>query len=1101
VYTVTLLTGDVVSVRTRPVGCPTVSIRPAAPGRVTSWRCDPAGHLHVVPADVAPLLRHTLDPALFDVTTLINNGYDDARSAETPLIVVGGAAARSGTATAGPGAFGLRLRGARTLASIGAVAGRQPKADSAGLRAAVPHLAATRSAAPLTAERRTSPAGPAVWLDRTIRISTGPPAPAPADAGPAATLRQVGAPQAWRAGYTGRGVRVAVLDTGVDPAHPDVAGRVAEAADFSGEGDTVDRNGHGTLVAATVAGTGVASAGRYRGVAPDARLVVGKVLGSDGHGSETDVIAGMEWAAQRADVVNMSLGGLGPSDGMDPLSQAVDHLTSEHGTLFVVSAGNLGAGDGTVTAPAAASAALTVGAVDVDDRLSPASSRGPLTGTGAIKPDLVAPGVEVVGARAAGTTMGRVIDARYTADSGTSVAAPHAAGAAAILKQRHPGWPAQRLKAALVATASPVPGDAFARGGGRLDIPRALGRAVVPTRAVVDLGRLAGPEAARPSLEWHNAGVTPLRLELTVATAARTGIAAPAGAVRLSAATVTVPPGGTAPVTLEVAPERLASRPGTYLAVVSARNGDQVSRTFVSFSLAPPEVDLTVRADPLPGTPEGALSAVAYLVDLDDPTRLIEPVTLPGPEPDGAATVRVPAGRYSVLGEVWDTTPEAGRLAIAGDPDVTVTDGAVVRLDGRRARPLEATVSDVDTTPRTTALTYVQDPRVGQAFSGGAWVQDGVPANQLFVVPGAGADIGSFAAYAYFSLDANDAPGGPRRYDLLRPLGAAFPAEPAYRLDTAEQARLARIDQRFHRLDGADGEAGFVRYALTPEGLMAGISPAEAPPERRTDFVTADTQWADEALHIGTTFTWTSVEPLSRYAPGSRHQKSWVDQPLRPDWYPATAAASNYCTPAPVRRAAGNLHVALAELVDTHGRANCLRADDGLPSAYTRRLTLHRGAELVGTADASVADFTVPRAAADYRLSYEWNVGGLLPASVRGRTVWTFRSAGPPSPAEVPVPLLSLDYALPRAGGDGTAGISVRQMPGVRPQRVTKVTAWISTDDGRTWLAAPAAAPEGGQFRFTLPAVTPGTAVSLRVQATGDGGSGIDQTIIRAYRG
>ncbi|WP_197322314.1 S8 family serine peptidase, partial [Saccharomonospora sp. NB11] len=124
----------------------------------------------------------------------------------------------------------------------------------------------------------------------------------------AESVPQIGAPEAWDSGLTGEGVRVAVLDTGIDADHPDLADAVVEAEDFTGSGNTDDGQGHGTHVAATILGDGSASDGRYRGVAPDAELVVGKVLDDDGFGQESWILAGMEWAAENASVVNMSLG-------------------------------------------------------------------------------------------------------------------------------------------------------------------------------------------------------------------------------------------------------------------------------------------------------------------------------------------------------------------------------------------------------------------------------------------------------------------------------------------------------------------------------------------------------------------------------------------------------------------------------------------------------------------------------------------------------------------------------------------------------------------------------------------------------------------------
>src|SRR5690606_13046316 len=120
-------------------------------------------------------------------------------------------------------------------------------------------------------------------------------------------------------------------------------------------------------VASTIAGTGNASDGQYVGVAPDADLVSGKVCDAQGQCQTSVIMAGMTWAAERADIVNMSLGGDIASDGTDVLSQLVDDLTAKTGALFVTAAGNAGPATGTVSAPAAADSALAVGAVDKSD--------------------------------------------------------------------------------------------------------------------------------------------------------------------------------------------------------------------------------------------------------------------------------------------------------------------------------------------------------------------------------------------------------------------------------------------------------------------------------------------------------------------------------------------------------------------------------------------------------------------------------------------------------------------------------------------------------------------------------------------------------------
>ncbi|GAB3858608.1 hypothetical protein GCM10029963_58560 [Micromonospora andamanensis] len=212
------------------------------------------------------------------------------------------------------------------------------------------------------------------------------------------SVPQIGAPAAHQAGFTGQGVRVAVLDTGVDAAHPDLTGRVAESRNFTEETNPGDIVGHGTHVASIIAGSGAASDGRNRGVAPDATVLSGKVCEEYGC-TESAILAGMQWAATEveADVVNLSLGGADTPE-VDPLEEAVNTLTEQTGALFVISAGNAGRA-GTVGSPASADAALAVGAVDRDDQLADFSSQGPRVGDDALKPEITAPGVDIVAAR------------------------------------------------------------------------------------------------------------------------------------------------------------------------------------------------------------------------------------------------------------------------------------------------------------------------------------------------------------------------------------------------------------------------------------------------------------------------------------------------------------------------------------------------------------------------------------------------------------------------------------------------------------------------------------------------------------------------------
>jgi len=1074
-YTVTLLTGDVVSVRTGGSGCPQVTVRPATADGVLLRGCGPDGHVRVVPARVAPLIGDVFDPALFDVTAMIQDGYDDARTPYLPLIVRPGGGSTG--VTADPVVTGLS--GRRALPSIAAVAGRQGKVTGVRLVESLAGRAATTLKAG---------AMPKVWLDRRVH-ATAIPSLDP-------NLTQISAPQAWTAGYTGTGSRVAVLDTGVDPTHPDLAGQIAESKDFTVDGgDAADHFGHGTHVAATIAGTGAASLGARKGVAPGARLLVGKVLGDEGEGSDSQVIAGMEWAASRADVVNMSLGNTEPSDGTDPLSLALDTLSEQTGALFVVAAGNSGPADGTISSPSAAARALTVGAVDGDDVLADFSSRGPLVGTRALKPELVAPGVGIVAARAAGTSLGTPVDDLYTAVSGTSMAAPHVAGAAAVLAQRHPDWRAEQLKAALVGAADPISGgDAYSSGAGRLDVARSLST-VVSAQAVVGLGILPYPQSgtaeARPA--WTNTGNNPASVALDLTVADHNGVAGPAGGVTLSATRVHLAAGETGGVVLRLDRAAFASRPGLWTATVTASAGGAViARTTVAFYIEPPSYDLTVETSTIPGTPAGASGWLGVqVVNLDDPAVYAGSAS---GGPGDTLTLRLPAGRYSVMGSLASFAGDDERAALAGDPDVAIAGDTTVLLDFAQAKPVTAGVDGVTTEADEIGVTYVQSARRGPAWTDSVFAQgDAAKDGNVFVAPNDGAGAGSFRAYATYGLTA---PGS--RYDLIRSLGNGIPADPAYQVTAVEKAQLARIDERFHTLDMPGSGTSHGRYGYSPEGVNLGGNRTRGLSGDRTDYVSSGFDWAEEANWNGTVVR----EAMARYAPGSRQEKAWIRQPLHSDWYDDPAVSPNSCQPLAPARTSGRIHIEMVTLADQHQRFDCLAYGElDIP----RTLTLQRDGQTVAEVTGSTADFTVPAEAADYRLTYDVDASAALPVSTRISTSWTFRSTGPSGTGSTPLPLLAVDYALPldtanHPTADGTATFTVRQARGVPEQAVTSFTLAVSLDGGNTWQPATLAAAGDGTYQATLPQPAAGQSVSLRVAAQGGAGSGIEQTIVDAYR-
>ncbi|MEU2165300.1 S8 family serine peptidase [Streptomyces sp. NPDC019208] len=668
-HTVTLITGDKVTLGTAADGTAVRSFE-GANGTTTGFhRAVIDGSTYVYPDSVLPYVSSgKLDRQLFNVTRLIADGYDDAHSAELPLIVSytdAAAGSRSRPKVAGSTVV-------RRLDSIQGAALAQKRTQAPAFWSALTGgaAAAVRSAEPAFAGGVAK-----VWLDGRVRANL------------ADSTAQIGAPQVWAEGNTGKGVKVAVLDTGLDSEHPDLAGQVDATASFVPyEPEMTDHHGHGTHVASTVAGTGSASDGKERGVAAGARMSVGKVLDADGGGEASWIIAGMEWAArdQKARIVSMSLGGSG--DGTDPMSQAVNRLSRETGALFVIAAGN--GGPQSISSPGAADAALTVGAVDSEDRLAEFSSQGPRDGDGGLKPEITAPGVDILAARSRHRRGG---SGHYTTMSGTSMATPHVAGAAALLAARHPDWTGTQLKEALVSSAKATPSyTPYQAGAGRLDALAAV-RASVFATAGVSSGFHSWPhepgETDVRKVTYTNTGDTPVDLDLAI------DADVPPGLFALSADRVTVPAHGTASVTLTADLDRLpADRTVSGMVTGTDGTGKVRTRTLIGTAKEGQRQTLTVVAKdrsgkPLAGRVLLTAAGLFTVMDLDA---------------SGTGTARLPVGTYSgwLTADVRGANgPRSRGMALLAFNDVRLDQDRTVTLDGRKTRRILAHVPR-----RTTAV-------------------------------------------------------------------------------------------------------------------------------------------------------------------------------------------------------------------------------------------------------------------------------------------------------------------------------------------------------------------------------------------------------------
>jgi len=326
---------------------------------------------------------------------------------------------------------------------------------------------------------------------------TPTPTASPLTQGTTVYPQSVNADQVVASGTTGRGVTVAVLDSGVaaDPDLTQPSNRILASVNFADTRATSDPGGHGTHVAGIVAGNGTRSGGQFVGIAPQANIVDVRVLGRTGSGRISSVVAGIQWvighrAAYNIRVINMSFGApVTVSYRTDPLSAAVE-IAWREGLVVVAAAGNGGPTRNSVLSPGIDPYAVTVGATDDqgttsprDDALAVFSSWGNADSNA--KPDLVAPGRHIVSLRVPGSALDSMLPtsvvaarngATYFRLSGTSMATPVVSGAVALLLQRQPSLTPDQVKALLVGTAQQFGQDSTAtlpdptaRGAGLLD--------------------------------------------------------------------------------------------------------------------------------------------------------------------------------------------------------------------------------------------------------------------------------------------------------------------------------------------------------------------------------------------------------------------------------------------------------------------------------------------------------------------------------------------------------------------------------------------------------------------------------------------------------
>lgn len=257
--------------------------------------------------------------------------------------------------------------------------------------------------------------------------------------------------------FTGKGVRISILDTGFDVNHSDFSSRSAEivSKSFISEIATAkDDNGHGTHCLGTLAGPEMPSQGRRYGIAFDAELFVGKVMKSDGFGNERDILQGIEWAIQNnCRVISMSIGKpVNVGDEPDKDYEVIGSIALSHNCLIIAAAGNSSERPGQVAPveiPANSKTIMAVGAINRRLGLFPDSNGGVNLNGGGV--DIVAPGVDVYSSKLTPPIP------RYGLANGTSMATPHVAGIAALMMEANPTATAEQIWTRLTQSAKRLP--------------------------------------------------------------------------------------------------------------------------------------------------------------------------------------------------------------------------------------------------------------------------------------------------------------------------------------------------------------------------------------------------------------------------------------------------------------------------------------------------------------------------------------------------------------------------------------------------------------------------------------------------------------------
>ncbi|EPH43999.1 hypothetical protein STRAU_2935 [Streptomyces aurantiacus JA 4570] len=700
---------------------------------------------------------------------------------------------------------------------------------------------------------------------------------------------------------------------------------------------------------------------------------------------------------------------------------------------------------------------------------------------------MTAPGVDITAAAAPGSEMEQDLGQQpqgYLTASGTSMATPHVAGAAALLKQRHPEWRAADLKSALTSSAKGGKYAPHQQGSGRIAVDEAVEQTVVADPVSLTFGAPRWPHSddkpVTRKVTYRNLGAKDVTLDLSVTATDPKGRPAPDGFYTLGAKRVTVPAGGTASVKLTAHTKLGGDGRGTYSAYVVAKGGGQTVRTGAVVQRDGESYDVTLKYIGRDGRPARFYSS--GLFGLTGPAA--EKIYYLN-DVSGTVKVRVPKGGYYLDAQIYGDPDDAAKgIDWLARPKLNVTKDMTLKLDARAAKPVDITVPDKDAEP---VLAYPQY-MVTEGMHEGVLVDSYAHLRTAHLGPEV-TDGSLRQQWAGSWVKGDD-----EQYDIV--VGGKVERLATGYAKHFKDSELATVNARLGAsADGKQAVAGPIGWLPDGSGRGAGWSvPQQALSTRKfhlstADKVTWDTDFdqvtEDEDGELTSEATYL-VHPPATYKAGRTYTRTFNTAVFGP-------------------RVGGDLGI-YREGNEITGSLPVVADGDGHEgeSDFTSvRTTLHRDGRKIGENKDPLTGgepFKVPASDAEYRLSTSVRRDPrVAAASSRVDASWTFRSKKVREEALLPAstvrftPKVGLDSRAP-AGAARTVPVTVQGA--ATGENLKSLSVYVSYDKGRTWRKT---AVRGGRISVRNPAK--GKSISFRAAAEDKKGNKATVAIYDAYFG